>query len=285
MEDVLLYKKVLNAMSTHIAILDENGNILETNDAWREFGKTNGMQSEFTCLGLNYLNVCDSAGIQGDKDSREVAQGIRDIIHGETDEFFMHYPCHSPDEKRWFAIRVVAYREDKSFRVIVSHENITPIIEIQEALEIKEKELQHQAEKLEETNIALRVLLDQRNEDKKLMEATVFANVDRLVLPYIVKLGGTKLNEHQKTLIEIVDSNLKEIISPFLQRLSSLELRLTPQEIEVAHLIRNGNSSKEIAEIMFLSVAGVDFHRKNLRKKLGITNTKQNLRSFLMSLR
>jgi len=116
------------------------------------------------------------------------------------------------------------------------------------------------------------------------MESAVFANVDRLVLPYLEKLNVSRLTQNQKTLVEIISSNLEDIISPFLGRLSTLELRLTPQEMEVAHLIRNGRSSKEIAEVLFLSVAGVDFHRKNLRKKLGLTNSGQNLRSYLMSL-
>ena len=285
MEDVLLYKKILNAMSTHVAILDENGNILETNSAWREFGNSNGLQQENGCLGCNYLNICDAGSQEGDEDSTKVAEGIRNVIAGKCDEFLMQYPCHSPEEKRWFAVRVASYREEGFCRVIVSHENITPIVEVQEALEIKEHELRNQAEKLKETNIALRVLLDQRNEDRKQMEATVFTNVDRLVLPYVEKLSSARLSEQQKTLVEIVGSNLKEIISPFLQRLSSLEARLTPQEIEVAHLVRNGRSSKEISDILFLSVAGVDFHRKNLRKKFGLTNTSQNLRTYLMSLR
>ena len=127
-------------------------------------------------------------------------------------------------------------------------------------------------------------MLDQRNEDRKHMESAVFANVDRLVLPYLEKLNVSRLTQNQKTLVEIISSNLEDIISPFLGRLSTLELRLTPQEMEVAHLIRNGRSSKEIAEVLFLSVAGVDFHRKNLRKKLGLTNSGQNLRSYLMSL-
>jgi len=285
MEEALLYKKILNAMSTHVAILDQEGNILETNAAWRKYGADNGLQKNDGCLGCNYLTICDLGGNEGDDDAARVADGIRKVIAGEKEEFLMQYPCHSPKERRWFAVRVVSYREDSLCRVIVSHENITPIIEVQEALERSEQELKNQTEKLEETNIALRVLLEQRNEDKKQMEATVFANIERLVFPYLNKLTGGRLTEQQKTLLDIVDSNLKEIISPFLQQLSSLEMRLTPQEIEVAHLVRSGHSSKEIADIMFLSVAGVDFHRKNLRKKFGLTNTSQNLRSYLMSLR
>lgn len=271
-------------MSTHVAILDESGEILETNRAWVDFGRANGMPESYSFQGQNYLKICGEGPAQEKSDSARVAEGIRRVINGDLEEFLMQYPCHSPTEQRWYAVRVVAYREEKVCRVIVSHENITPIVEIQKNLEKKEEELQKQANRLEETNTALRVLLDQRNEDKKRLEAAVFANVDRLVLPYIEKLGNSRLNDHQKTLVEIANSNLQELVSPFLQQLSSLEIRLTPQEIEIAHLIRRGKSSKEIAEVLHLSVAGVDFHRKNLRRKLGLTHSSRNLRTYLMSL-
>jgi len=284
MGDAHLYKKILNAMSSHIAILDEDGNIVETNRAWQEFGSNNGLKIADGCLHCNYLEACEAGNDDPEGDGLKVAGGIRRVIAGEIDEFFMQYPCHSPEEQRWFVVRVVPYRDEQLRRVIVSHENITPIVAVQKALEKKEEELERQAEKQQETNIALRVLLDQRNEDRKHMESAVIANVDRLVLPYLEKLNASRLTQNQKTLVEIISSNLEDIISPFLKRLSTFELRFTPQEMEVAHLIRNGRSSKEIAEVLFLSVAGVDFHRKNVRKKLGLTNSGQNLRSYLMSL-
>ena len=179
--------------------------------------------------------------------------------------------------KRWPTIAVKA-------KAIVTHENITPIMEMQEALKQKEAELTQEREKLEETNTALRVLLRQRDEDRTRLEETVYNNVDRLVLPYIEKLLQGRLADNHRTLAEIADNNLRDIISPFLRTLSSLGLLLTPQEIEVANLVRNGRSSKEIADIMSLSVAGVDFHRKRLRQKLGLANSKKNLRSFLLTL-
>lgn len=283
MQDASLYKKVLNAMSAQVAILDERGAIVETNRSWREFGQHNGQEDEAAILECNYLDVCENSS-DAEQDGLRVAEGIRKVMAGDIDEFLMQYPCHSPEEKRWYVVRIVPYREKGLCRVIVSHENITPIVEVQKSLEKKEEELSRQKERLEETNIALKVLLEQRNEDKKQLEAAVFANIDRLVLPYVEKLGNGRLSEKQQTLVEIVENNLRDIISPFLKQLSNLEIRLTPQEIEIAHLIRSGRSSKEIAEVLFLSVAGVDFHRKNLRKKLGLTHTKQNLRSFLMSM-
>ncbi|MFT5726904.1 MAG: DNA-binding CsgD family transcriptional regulator [Desulforhopalus sp.] len=284
MLDPILYQSVVDSMSAHVAILDDQGVIIGTNRAWQEFALQNGMKQAFDWVGVNYLNVCDCAGNGHDDDAGEVADGIRKVLSGDVPEFLTHYPCHSPDERRWYAVRVVPCRGREASKVIVSHENITQIIEIQEALEKKEVELLSERERLEETNIALRVLLRQRDEDKKRIEETIYVNVDRLVLPYVEQLLLGRLSEKQKTLTEVIDTNLRDIVSPFLRSLTTVHTMLTPQEIEVANMVRSGRSSKEIAEVLGISVSGVDFHRKKLRQKLGLTNSAKNLRSYLLSL-
>jgi len=279
-----LYKVVIDSLSAHVAILDDQGQIVETNRAWQNYAQENGMKESFDSVGMNYLSICEVASDDKDNEAEQVAKGIREVIAGKSDEFLTHYPCHSPDQKRWYAVRVVPFREEQLSRVIVTHENITPIIEIREALEAKEVELSAERERLEETNIALRVLLRQRDEDKTRIEETIYSNVDRLVLPYVERLSQGRLTEKQQTLIEVVDMNLRDIISPFLRSLSALTMLLTPQEIEVANMVRSGRTSKEIADVLGISVSGVDFHRKRLRQKLGLTNSPQNLRSYLLSL-
>jgi len=284
MSETNLYKVVIDSLSAHVAILDGEGKILETNRAWQDFALENGMKEPCDSIGANYLAICEVASDREEDDAGRVAGGIRKVLSGQLQEFFTHYPCHSPDRKRWYAVRVVPFRDKKVSRAIVTHENITEIIEVQEALKAKEAELFRQRELLEETNVALRVLLRQRDEDKKRIEETIYSNVDRLVLPYVEKITQGRLTEKQQTLIEIVDTNLRDIISPFLRSLTALNLLLTPQEIEVANMVRSGRTSKEIAEILGLSVSGVDFHRKRLRQKLNLTNSAKNLQSYLLSL-
>ncbi|MGB3209543.1 MAG: LuxR C-terminal-related transcriptional regulator [Desulforhopalus sp.] len=284
MQDQNLYKVVIDSMSAHVAILDERGQIIETNRSWQEYGRRNGMPESFDSIGTNYLAICEIAIQNPEDDADRVARGIRKVLEGQLDEFLTQYPCHSPDQKRWYAVRVVPYRDDEVHRVIVTHENITPIMEVQEALQLKESELMRERERLEETNIALRVLLRQREEDRTRIEETMYANVDRLVLPYVEKLLQGHPTEKQRTLLEVVDANLRDVISPFLHSLAALNMSLTPQEIEVANMVRSGKSSKEIAEVLNLSVSGVDFHRKRLRNKLELTHTSKNLRSYLLSL-
>ena len=242
------------------------------------------MPSDFDSVGTNYLTICERATTSDDDDPGRVANGIKQVIKGDLPEFITHYPCHSPDQKNWFVVRVVPFLKERDAKAIVTHENITPIMEVHEELKEKEAELLLEREKLEETNVALRVLLRQRDEDKDRMEETVYTNVDRLVLPYIEKLMQGGLSEKQRTLVEIADNNLRDIVSPFLRTLSGLGLLLTPQETEVANLVRDGRTSKEIDDIMGLSISEVDFHRKRLRRKLGLTNNQKNLRSFLLSL-
>ncbi|MGB3222365.1 MAG: LuxR C-terminal-related transcriptional regulator [Desulforhopalus sp.] len=284
MGDADLYKVVVNSLSAHVAILNEQGVILETNEAWQEYARANGMKEDWDCVGINYYSVCRGAGGDPQDDAWRVVRGIEKVVRGELKEFFHQYPCHSPNEKRWFVVRVVPYRDEEVHRVIVTHEDITPVMMVQEELERKEVELLSQRERLEETNIALKVLLRQRDEDKTRIEETICTNVDRLVLPYVERLLQGKLTEQQRTLAEVVESNLREITEPFLRSLAGLKVMLTPQEIEVANMVRGGRSSKEIAEVLNLSVSGVDFHRKSLRRKLGLTKSPQNLRSYLMSL-
>ena len=112
----------------------------------------------------------------------------------------------------------------------------------------------------------------------------MLTNVKNLVLPFAEKLRNTRLTPEQVLFLEIIDSHLKEITSPFLRTLSHQFGELTPMEIRVADLVRNGRTSKEIAKILHTSENSVRFHRKNVRRKLGLKSKKANLNSYLASL-
>lgn len=155
-----------------------------------------------------------------------------------------------------------------------------------EMLERKEAQtsLMVQAEHLEEVNTALKVLLKQREDDKKALEEAVVVNVKELIYPYIERLKQHRLGENQKTLLGILEANLNNIVSPFISKISSRILNFTPMEIKVANLVREGKTNKEIADLLFLSINTVLVHRHHIRTKLGIKNKKANLRSHLLSL-
>ena len=172
----------------------------------------------------------------------------------------------------------------KDMQVIVSHENITPIMQAQENLRDKEEELLQQKKMLEESNVALKVLLEHREKDRQSLEENVLVNVRKLVVPFLDELSYRKLDERSQNLLEIVHQRLEDVVAPFLNRLTSMNSLLTPREVDVASFIREGKTSKEIAELLNISVSGVNFHRKMIRKKLGLTNEKSNLRTYLLSL-
>jgi len=120
--------------------------------------------------------------------------------------------------------------------------------------------------------------------DKLELEQKLLMNIKQLVNPYLDRLKNATLKPSERTYIEIIDQHLNDIISPLLQRLSAASIFLTPQEIQVAALIKDGKTSKEIADILKVSETTIHFHRKNLRTKFGLKNRKTNLRSQLMSL-
>jgi PAS domain S-box-containing protein len=168
-----------------------------------------------------------------------------------------------------------------SFSVIT---DVTDLKRTQEALKHREQELEMQTANLEEANAALKVLLKRRDEDKKELEEKVLFNMGELVEPYLEKLRKTGLDERQKAFLDILGSNLNEIISPFSRTLYFSYLNLTPSEMQIAALIRRGRTTKEIASVLNLSSRTVETHRKNIRKKLGLTDKKANLRTKLLSL-
>ncbi|MDD3082173.1 MAG: PAS domain S-box protein, partial [Desulfobacterales bacterium] len=116
---------VLDALTAHIAVLDENGTILTVNRAWRVFAAANFPDHRKVCEKANYLAVCDGAEGEDRPQALAFARGVRAVMACEQREFCLEYPCHSPSERRWFSARVTRFNGQGPLRVVVSHENIT----------------------------------------------------------------------------------------------------------------------------------------------------------------
>jgi len=154
---------------------------------------------------------------------------------------------------------------------------------VEEELKKRERDLEAKTRNLEEFNMALKVLLKQREVDKKEFEEKILSNVRESVDPYLNKLKKTPLSIDQTAYVNIIESHLNDIVSPFLYNLRSKYLNLTSREIQIANLIREGKSTKEIAKLLNASSDAIDFHRNNIRNKLGLKNKKTNLRAYLLS--
>ena len=154
----------------------------------------------------------------------------------------------------------------------------------EEALMKSTADLERKARELQDMNAALRVLLAQRQRDREELEEQVLESVDALIRPTLDKLKEQCDDPVQERRLGVLERSLERIAAPFAQRLMARYRHLTPGEVRVADLVRGGRSNKEIAEVLNISVKTVEFHRANIRNKLGLTNQGMNLKTFLNSL-
>ena len=124
-------QSALDALSSHIAVLDQKGQIIGVNAAWRDFAERNGFAMPNFGIGTSYLKVCDDATLYNSSDAPLVAGGLRDILGGHLTEFEMEYPCHSPIQRRWFVIRVSRFDWQNEIRLIVVHQNVSDLKQAQ----------------------------------------------------------------------------------------------------------------------------------------------------------
>ncbi|WP_459192947.1 sensor histidine kinase [Halosimplex sp. J119] len=111
-----------DALPAQVAVVDADGVIRKTNRAWRRFGLDNGLRGDSGMIGEDYLAVCDA---DDDETASEAAAGIRSVLGGERGEFTLEYPCHSPDERRWFLMRAITLSECEEPHALVMHVDIT----------------------------------------------------------------------------------------------------------------------------------------------------------------
>jgi PAS domain S-box-containing protein len=162
--------------------------------------------------------------------------------------------------------------------------DITARKEHVEALEAREKELEIKTKDLQDLNTALKVLLERRERDKTDLEQTVTNNINEIVMPYLEMAKKKASDKKMIGYLSILEDNIIEITSSFFRKLSTKYANLTATEIEVANLVKHGKSIKEIADMLNISGKTVEVHRMNIRKKMGIANTKTSLRTHLLSL-
>jgi signal transduction histidine kinase len=118
-------RAILDALSAHVAITDNSGRIIAANLAWQKFGVENGLDCNASAIGANYLQICDHAAGRDADFARDTAKGIREVLSGRINEFYLEYPCHSSQSQRWFALRVTRFGEGDDMRLVLAHENIT----------------------------------------------------------------------------------------------------------------------------------------------------------------
>jgi len=155
-------------------------------------------------------------------------------------------------------------------------------MQAEEDLREAHKALQVEHQSLHEMNIALRAVLSRLEEEKQEIRSSILSNIRKILMPIVLQLE-LEVTGRQRSYVTLLRQNLQEIASPFLSQIYRDHVELSPVEIAISSMIRNGLSTKEIAQLRCISPATVRRHRENLRKKLGLRNRKANLSTFLQS--
>ena len=144
------------------------------------------------------------------------------------------------------------------------------------------REIQREHQALQEANIALRAVLSRLEEEKRGIKASVAANIQKVIMPIVFELE-LEVAGRQRSYVTLLRRSLQELTSPFLTQIARDHVQLTPVEIAISTMIRNGLSTKEIAQLRCISPATVRRHRENVRRKLGLKNRKANLAPYLQA--
>ena len=208
--------------------------------------------------------------------------GVRGLIINITDEIMLEKELRKSRDELELRVKERTSELTKAIKILGAETLKRKRFE--KNLLVKEKDLENKNIRLKEFNTALKVLLEKRDRDKDQFEEKVIHNVKELILPYIEKLKKEKNKSNQAFYLNIVESNLNNIISPFGVNLKRKHYNLTRSEMRIADFIKNDKSTKEIAAILNLSSKTIEFHRDNIRVKLQIKNKKINLRTHLLSM-
>ncbi|NOC44906.1 MULTISPECIES: LuxR C-terminal-related transcriptional regulator [unclassified Ruegeria] len=225
-----------------------------------------------------------------------------DLEHGMT--FYIGLPLKWPDGSVFGTIcvldrkqnrRALLFREGLAqfARMVESDLALLQEVYLRRALEEKLNETLAQLEtrvadrtrELQETNTALRVLLSSLDDERKNRDHEIVEQVRGRVLPYLEKVR-TQLSgdEAQYVYLELAEKNLNEITSSLSDKLTDAFAAMTPTEIEIAQMVMFGKTTKDIAKALSRETSTIDFHRNNIRRKLGLEGRSKNLRSHLLSI-
>jgi PAS domain S-box-containing protein len=265
------HRLILGTAMDGFWLVDTQGHLLEVNEAYCRMSGYS--EQELLTMSISDLDAAELPA--------ETASHIQKVISEGEDRF---ESVHRRKDGSTFNVEVsVQFKPIEGGRIVGFMRDITARRKTEKNLRESEERLRVRSQELEEMNSALKVLLKQREQDKKEIEEKVQTNVKQLVLPYIEKLKKRKLGE-DAAYLNIIEANLHGVISSLATTTSVKLYRLTPQELLVANLIKDGRQDKDISEMLSSSINTIKAHRRNIRKKLGLTKEKTNLRTFLSNI-
>lgn len=148
----------------------------------------------------------------------------------------------------------------------------------------RDEELQNKENKVQDANTTLKVLLSAIEVEKKELAERIQFKAEKLILPKIREITEEEDAEKKEVLFQTIEDTFQELTRPFIPGGVELGKTLSPSELQIVNLIKQGKASKEISDICNISVSTIASHRKTIRKKLKITNRKVNLYTYLSSV-
>ena len=268
-----LDKNIFNCIQDGISILDLNFNIIDVNTSMKGW-------------------YSDRSSIVGEKCFKVYHNKKSPCSHCPTLKV-LKTGCATVDIVPYMAPadKTNGWQELVVFPVFDENKNLTGFIEYVKDITVQRKlsneilKLRKQMQALDAKNRVLNAYLTQKGNDKKQIEENIAYNVKKLIMPCIKQLKRNMNDTSDLDSVLLLEHLLGEIFSPFTKELSTKFLDLTSREIQIIALIKEGKTSKEISGILYVSDKTVDFHRGNIRKKLGLENKKNekvSLRAYLL---
>jgi len=210
----------LDSLSANIAVLDNEGIIRYTNQAWKKFIKENNSSFDKSDIGVNYLQVCKNAEGKSAREAPTAYQGIKEVMDGVRNIFTLEYPCHSPEQRKWFKMIVTPFKGEGPYKVVVAHENIT-----------KRKLKEDEVERI-------------KNKYEKILETTNDGF-------FIINLQGEFLKVNE-SLLEMVGYNRKELLK---MKVFDIDIEETEEETK-NHIKKIMNTGSDYFETTFKTKNG-----------------------------
>lgn len=267
------YQTVVEDQTELISRFRRDGTLIYANPAYCRF------------FGINYAEVFtikwQQIAYQDDRESIEQHLCCLSLNHPVVT---IENRVHTGDGSiRWiqFINRGIFNNDGELLEIQSVGRDISDLKDIQVSLQQKENELSRKNRDLEKLNIALEVAIEQKNAQLESLRSDIIKQYNSFVKPYIEELKSVSKNRHENQFFKLVEDGIQQILSPFAQQIMSIDQHLSPTETRVAFLIKSGLTINKVAEELNISPHTVKYHRKNIRSKLGIKNTKINLHSFL----
>ena len=205
-------------------------------------------------------------------------QRKKDVLFGETETAYLN----GKRAYLWGKASAIRNVKGKVIGAIESIRNVTDLKKTEQVLRESQEKLKEQKIALEQRNFDLKDILGQVESEKRRTQENILNNIDNLILPLLKKM---RLKGESRKYIALMKKGLEDLVSSFGSKISDRKFNLTPREIEICNMIKNGLTGKEISRLLNLSFQTIEMHRKNIRRKLGLRRKKINLISYLQALK